>query len=676
MSRAHRKPDRRALADTKPSRRNFLLGCVLIAVLTGVAYVPAMCGEFLWDDDSYVVNNQALRSAGGLSDIWFNWGSQDQYYPLSYTSFWVDYHLWGLNPLPYHIENVLLQIANAILLWLVLRKLAVPGALLAAAIFAVHPVHVESVGWITERKNVLSGLFYMLSALAYLRFAGTDAERPADRREWKSYGLAMLAFALSLSAKTVTCTLPAALGLVLWWKRRKLAWADIWPLVPMLVLGGLGALATSFYEIHFAAAETYFQAPSWLDRTLIAGRAFWFYIGKILFPWPLVFVYPKWNIDSSAWWQYLPPLAALGALLALWLARKRLGKGPLTAALFYAGTILPALGFFKIYYQITYSPVADHFQYLASIGVIVLAVIAARWLLRTFATPAPAKQSASSDSNHGHRPLAEVRSFERVLAAFVGGIVLSGPATLTFLQGRVYRNLDTLWTHTLEHNPECWMAWNNYGQLLLDRGDLSGAMNCYEMSIKYNPRNPHAVGNLASAHVKLAGMLQEQANLHHVNEDDAANQAEAHFRDAVFLYEKAAALPGHDARIRKFETQTCVNLGILLLKQLKARDALEYFKKAIDLDPSLEIAYLWAARASVEQNKLPAAMEYCRQALRINPGSATAHDILGVALENSGHLDEAISQYEAAVKLDANFADAAAHLCGAKALLEKQRGSP
>ncbi|HOW19171.1 MAG TPA: O-GlcNAc transferase, partial [Phycisphaerae bacterium] len=336
-------------------------GLLLLAL---AVYIPAMRGGFVWDDDDYVTENRTLRSLDGLGRIWFDIRATPQYYPLVFTSFWLEYHLWDSRPGGYHVVNILLHGTSAVLLWLVLRRLAVPGAWFAAAVFAVHPVHVESVAWITERKNVLSGVFYLSAALVWLRFAGLDCPRAAEPRRRSLYAIGLFLFACALLSKSVTASLPAALLLVLWWKRGRIARGDFLPLVPFFALGAVMGLITAWVERHHVGAEGAEWALSAAERCLIAGRALWFYAAKLIWPVRLTFIYPRWPIDSGVWWQYLYPIAAVAAIGLLWGLRRRIGRGPLVAVLFFAITLAPALGFFDVY-PMRYSFVADHFQYHA-----------------------------------------------------------------------------------------------------------------------------------------------------------------------------------------------------------------------------------------------------------------------------------------------------------------------
>ena len=356
-------------------RLRLWLGVLGIALTTVVAYRPAMDGGFIWDDDDYVTNNGLLRSDPGLVRLWEP-GQTHQYYPAVFTTFWVEYHLWGLNPRGYHVVNVLLHVANALLLWRVMSLLGIPGAWMIGAVFALHPMHVESVAWITERKNVLSGLFYLLSALAYLRFdpmrdEDQDAEPPPHPRRF--YALSLALFVLALLSKSVTASLPVALALVMVLRRQKVTLRRLLPLVPMLVIGLAASLHTVYLErttVGAVGAEFDF---SFVERCLIASRALLHYPSKLLIPYPLVFIYPRWSIDAGDWRSWVPLLTVFAVAITATIAYLRGRRGPAVAMAFFAVTIFPALGFID-YWPMVYSFVADHFAYLASIGLIALVV--------------------------------------------------------------------------------------------------------------------------------------------------------------------------------------------------------------------------------------------------------------------------------------------------------------
>ena len=319
------------------AHRPWFLALVL-AVVTFAAYQPTWHAGFIWDDDTHVTENANLRSLHGLYRIWFEPLADQQYYPLQLTSFWIEYHLWGLRPFGYHAVNVLLHVLNALLLWMVLQQLDVPGAWLAAAVFAVHPVQVESVAWVSELKNLLSTTFYLGALLAFFRFRPLSGEAQAGSPPWRFYWLAIALFLCALLSKTVACSLPAVLVLLLWWKRGRVERRDIGVLSPMFLLGITFGLMTAWLEKHHVGASGPEWSLSFLQRCLLAGRALWFYAGKLFWPHPLIFIYPRWEIDPGAWWQYLFPAAALVVLIALWWLRSRIGRGPLVAVLCFACT--------------------------------------------------------------------------------------------------------------------------------------------------------------------------------------------------------------------------------------------------------------------------------------------------------------------------------------------------
>lgn len=434
--------------------------------LVVLAYLPALRCGFIWDDNAYVTENAMLRNLAGLKSIWVDPASTPQYYPLVHTSFWLEYHLWGLQPCGYHVVNALLHALGTILLYKVLLRLDVCGAWLAAAIFAVHPVQVESVAWVTERKNVLSAVFYFASALAYLRFGPADENEAACKSQWRWYALSLLLFVAALLSKTVTCTLPIALLLARWWKVGKITRADVLPLVPFFAMGAALGFGTVWLEHHHVGAEGSEWILTPLQRILIASRALWFYAAKLIWPVNLTFSYPRWEINPAELWQWIFPMATCGVLIALWLLKQRLGRGPLFAVCYFAVTLSPALGFVNIY-PMRYSFVADHFQYLAAIGLITLFAAAAcripRW---------------------------EKTSILIVLVV------------LTFRQSEIYRDYRTIWIDTLAKNPGSWLAWNNLGLDDLQHGKVADAKQSFEKSLAINPRDAEARYNLGNAYLQ------------------------------------------------------------------------------------------------------------------------------------------------------------------------------
>ena len=372
--------------------------------------------------------------------------------------------------LGYHLVNILLHSLSALLLLSILRRLEVPGAWLAAAIFALHPVHVESVAWMTELKNTLSGVFCLGSALAYLGF---------DRTRRKGlYAIALGMFALGLLTKTAIATLPAGLLVVFWWKRGRLPWKrDVLPLLPFFLAALAAGLVTVWAERKLFRAEGAEFEFSLIERCLIAGRAIWFHLGKLFWPANLTFMYPRWKISQAVGWQYLYPAAALLLLVGMWALRRR-NRGPLAGLLLFVGTLFPALGFFNAY-SFRYSFVNDHHQYLASLGMIALI-------------------SAGAASWSGHGPLA--RRFTGGLLAF---ILLATLATLTWRQSRMYADIETLWATTLARNPECFMAHNNLGNLFAQQGRPEEAIRQFEQALRLKPDHASAHNNLAISYKKL-----------------------------------------------------------------------------------------------------------------------------------------------------------------------------
>ena len=650
----------------KVSQKTLLLWVGLIVLLTILAYIPAMRGGYIWDDNAYVTENATLRSFDGLKRIWFEPRALPQYYPLVHTTFWLEYRVWQLHPFGYHLVNVLLHACNAILLLLVLRSLQVPGAWLAAAFFALHPVQVESVAWITERKNVLSAFFYLSSVLAYLRFANLTVgpantalssdtypqTPPNSSRSWRFYLLALFLFICGLLSKTITCSMPAAMLLVLWWKRDRLCWRDVLALIPFFLAGAILGLVTVWLEKHHVGAQGAEWAFSFLDRCLIAGRALWFYANKLVWPHKLTFNYPRWQIDSGVWWQYLFPAAALAVISILWAMRRRIGKGPFVAVVFFAGTLVPALGFFDVY-PMRFSFVADHFQYLASIGLLALAAASLTAFFKRL------------------DPQPNTIGFVGCMAVlFVLGV-------LVWKQSAVYRDTETLYRDTISKNPHSWLAYYNLGVFLVNSGRSDEVMPLFSEALRLRPDD-------ADIHYNLGVALEKQGRLEEALVQFAEtvrlrpDYAEAHYSLAVILarqgkFEEAISHYSQTLRVNPNHAQAHNNLGVALFSLGQLDKAIGHYLRAIELRPNFSKAYNNLGNALVQQGKRDEAIIQYHRALEIRPNYAEAHNNLGVALAQLGKMAEAIVHFEEALRLKPDYAQARTNLGYALSLVKEHR---
>lgn len=573
---------------------------VLLLVLTCLAYAPSVRNGFIWDDDSYVTEQVTLRSLHGLWRIWIEAQAIPQYYPVTFTSLWIDYQLWGLNPLGYHVENVLLHVLNAILLWRILLFLGIPAAWWAAAVFALHPVHVESVEWITERKNTLSGAFYLAALLVYLRFLFVPAGS-LKRSAW--YALALVLFVCALFSKTVAATLPAVFLLVAWWRKERVGWRDIAAVVPFFVLGAVLAWVTTLMEtFHVGAMGPDFQ-QSLLERCLVAGRVVCFYLGKLAWPHPLIFSYPRWRIDAGVWWQYLFPCAAVALAAALWLGRFRLGKGPLVALLFFVVSLVPVLGFLNVY-PMRFSYVADHFQYLASIGPIVLATTTAAIVGR-------------------QRGSAAAR-WLRTAGAFYLAVL----GALTWRQTLIYRDAKTVWHDTLARNPASWLAHNNLGVIAEREGKFDEAKAHFAATVAAFPGD-------AMTYYGTGNVLAGQGS--HL-------QAVVYFEAAIRLDPSYA--PAYN------------NLGNVLTMLGRSEEAIRRYREALRIEPNDAVAYGNLAGALASRGKIEEAIAACHDALRVDPTYAEAYYNLGLLRARQGRWDDAAAQYAEAIRVRPAYLEA------------------
>ena len=662
--------------------------------MTAAAYAPVVRDGFIWDDETYIEKNPTLRSMQGLGRIWVEPSSNKQYYPLVLTTFWIEYQLWELAPRGYHIVNVVLHAACVLLLWRLLVRLNVPGAWLAAAIFAVHPVMVESVAWVTERKNVLSLALTLASMHCYLRFEPAESgTRAAPARPWRWYVAALLLFTAALLSKTVVLSMPAVLMVIYWWKRGRLFLYDLALLLPFFAIGtglGLNTVRMERDTVH-AVGRDWDLSP--VERVLIAGRAVWFYAGKLVWPCPLVFWYPKWHVDAGMWWQYLFPAAALGVILALWFARRRIGRGALAAVLIFAGVLVPALGFFNVF-PFRFSYVADHFQYHASIALVTLAAAGAALVAA--------------------RLPRDARIASQVAAAFL----LVGLAALTFRQTFIYEGLEPLYYDVIAKNPNPWMAYGNLAVHYEAQNRHDDAYPLFKKAVDLFPDDATQQSNMGHILLKLGerdgfkpGQVDEMIHrfTRAVELDPQSVPARRGLGFALYhakRYDESIEQFARTLDVQKNELEALVGMGAVQGAAGRYAEAEQFFKRALGIAPAYAEAHRSLGMLHTAQGRIDEAIRDLREAVRLQPNHAQAHYELGELLEqkkdfraaeehflqatrfqpgyadpwnglgsvygSTGHIDRAIECFEHALRLNRDYAAARANLEQARALREQQ----
>lgn len=584
------------------SRRDWLFAFALLLV-TFLVYAPAWNGQPIWDDDLHLTRPD-LRSLHGLARIWTEPSAAPQYYPLLHTLFWVENKLWDGAVLPYHLVTIFCHALLAILIVPILRRLNVPGAWLAAFVFALHPLHVESVAWFSEIKNTLSGIFAAAALLPYLRY-DQDRHLPA-------YLAALTFFVAGLLTKTAIVVLPPVLLILFWWKRGSIKVSrDLLPLAPFFGLALAAAAFTVWVEQKFCAEAGEHFDFSWIDRFVAAGRLFWFYLGKIFWPLDLSLIYSRWTIDSSQWWQYLFPISAMLLLGALWLKRDK-ARGALAAILCFLAILFPVLGFFNLSFYMSSPPPlqraaifrADHFQYLADIPIIALVCSCAviLWL--------------------------KLQGAARVALSAVGVIGVALLGCVTFAQARTYRDAETCFRAVLEKNPNSATAHNNVAGALRRKGALDEAIMHYRRALELEPNHKFAEYNLAEALVQHGDLDEAIPRLKFILRENP--------NDAHSYYTLANALA----------------------KKGERSDAIGYYGRALRLSPDFSDAHTNLANLLLETGNAAGALEHYREALRLAPNNPQTHYNLAVGLARDGQNDAAISELRAALQLDPQYPDA------------------
>ena len=682
-------------AATSYSRQD-VLALVALGLLVIVSYLPAMVwGGFVWDDN-LCIKVDPVREVSGLWQIWVSPSAieeEDHYWPLVYTTFWLEHKLWGFDPTGYHIVNVLLHLANTLLVWHLLRRLAVPGAWVVAAVFAVHPMHVESVAWVIERKDVLSGLFYLAAVLAWMRFV----EQPNPR--WYVWSLVL--YAAGLLSKSIVVTLPAVLLIWHWWKQGRVTSTNLLRLVPFCVVGLVITVGDlSFYR---SGASTSFDY-SLTERILIAARALWFYAGKLLWPSELAVIYPRWDIrvyDPLAW-GYL--VAAVALVVALWHFRRQLGRGPLAGALFFAVTLSPVLGFVDYGYM-KYAFVADRFQFLAGIGVMAVVIGAAAYSVR------------------------RLSGLWQKGALGVAAVVIVVLGLLTWRQANIWRDDEILNRHIIALNPQARNAHRHLGKALYNQGRYEEALNAARVAVEQRPDYFKAHGTLgltlaaldrleeAETHLRRAIALNSKVNSTRLNLSDVLynqgryeealdvaraaveqhpdsfaphgilgailtalgrfEEAETHLRRAIALNPKARnaeAVDAYRVAIEQLPDDALAhsNLGMVLIELERFEESETHLRRAIALNPIHTEALYSLAKLRFKQQRYDEMLKLYQRLIDIDPTDAVAYGDMGVALFLLNRNDEALRSFDQALSLDPTMKGVRANR---EALLEAMKGN-
>jgi tetratricopeptide (TPR) repeat protein len=585
----------------------------VLAAAVALAYQAIWLGHpgFIWDDDLHLLTNPVLRP-GGLSNTWVPGASYLNYWPVTFTAYWLGYQAWGFSPLGFHLVNLGLHIAAAVLVWRVLERLELnrAAAMLGAAIFALHPVNADTAAWIAQLKGILALLFALGATLTYLAFE--------DRGRWWRYAPALLLFVASALSKGAILTWPLLLLLCAWWRRGRITWRDVWRVVPMALIAAV-CIAIEILSQQRAAGHESIRSAGFWTRLAEAGYVVWFYLWKTIWPVNLSAVYRwDWVVNTRIIVCWLPDLAIGAILIVGWLNRRIWGRPVMMATICHLLLLAPVLGFVDVY-AMRFSLVADHYQYAA---MIVPAAAAAGVLV------------------HGVTRWAG--SFRSWLIAPSVVALTAILACLTFVRAGVYRNELSLWTDVLENNPRCWLAHNSLGLALAEQGHIEQAIDQYRQALGIRPDYIEACNNLGN-------LLLETSRV-----DEAMTMLEK----AVTLADKAVAISDQTPEVKRKFARPHVGLGNALARCGQTDQAIAEYRNALVLCPTDILALSGLGNTLARLGRLDEAIVQYRRALEIDPHFATAHNNLGTALLQRGDLEQALNQYQQAVKARPDYAEA------------------
>jgi len=573
---------------TSDRAHRLFLAAGLIAIGL-VAYWPALSAGFVFDDDYFLTANPLIRAGDGWYRFWCT-TQPDDYWPVTSTTLWLEWRLWGLNAAGYHLTNLVLHLGGALLLWSTLRRLRLPGAYFAALLFAVHPVNVASVAWITQRKNLLALLFFLLAVRGFLGRADSRPTRTGD-------GLSLAAFTLGMLSKGSVAMLPAVLLLVLWWQRR-LSARNIVRVLPFVAVAIVLVAVDIWFQHH--GQPPAIRSTGLTARVLAAGAAIWFYLGKALWPAALAFFYPAWRIDPAALRGWLPLLALAAVAILLWRTRERGSRPLIFAGGYFCLMLAPALGLTEVGFM-KYSLVADPYAHLALIGMVALAA----------AAPVPRAAQAAA---------------------------VAGLAVLTVLQCRDYSNPATFYRAALARNPAAWVAHNNLGLVLLDQNRPDEAAAHFRAALALKP-------DYAEAHIELGNVeLRLGRSEAAAREFEAALAAHAGFaREAHLDLGHARLQSGRAAdAIAEYRAALQVDpnyanahysLGNVFFAQGRLNVAIAEYRAALAITPDDAAALNNLGSALFRAGQARAAADAYRKSLALRPGNSSTLANLRRALE-------------------------------------------
>ncbi len=554
----------------------------ILCLLIGVSFYPATLGGFVWDDAAFTVV-APVQDWNGLWRIWFDPRTlehEGHYWPILYTLFWLEHKLWGFEDAVYfHVLNLILHAVVVLLLWRLLLRMEIGGAWaawMAAAVFAVHPLHVESVAWVIGRKDLLAGIFYLTSVMAYLRFM--------EHRRRGAYIHSLVLYVLGLLCKSIGVTLPLALLIWHWWKRGRVTGAEVARMLPFLFLG---LLITILDWAEYKSKEVISFDFTTIERVLLAAQSLCFYVGKLLWPSQLMIIYPRWDISiaNPLGWVYLAFVVILAA--ALWAYRGVIGRGALAGLLFFAVTLSPTLGFVDYGYM-QFAFVADRYQYLAGGGVIIVVVAAVAWLV---------------DRALARWPGAWMRRGALAGSLLLPMAVLGALGTITWGQAGVYYNQGTLYRHIISLNPKARGAHHSLGWWHQQNGRIDEAIANYRLALEKRPNHAQINNRMGTAHEALG----------------KTDEAEKYYRLAL------ADKPHNKHALS--------NLALLMTRSGRHRESLTLFRTATRVAPEFASAFSGMGIALYGLKRYEEALRAFDQALAINPALTDAQTNRGYILQ-------------------------------------------